>query len=105
MKNMQLIYRILLAVIVILFTAGYVLAQKPSTKTKVNIQTNMDCESCKKKIIDYMTFEKGVTEISAEVSTKIVTIEYRNNRTTEDKLVKAIEKLGYKAEVIKEDDK
>lgn len=89
--------------IIVLMLSGFELrAQKPKDKEVVKIQTNLDCESCKKKIENYMAFEKGVTAVSAEVQTKIVTIEYRTKRTSEEKLVEAIKKLGYKAEVIEE---
>ncbi|MBE0661322.1 MAG: cation transporter [Bacteroidales bacterium] len=94
--------KIMLLAAVIIMAAGTTLAQKPSGKEEIKIQTNLDCEACKKKIEDYMAFEKGVTAIKADVPTKVVTIEYRTNKTDESKLVAAIEKLGYKADVIEE---
>lgn len=87
---------------IMIMAANTLLAQKPSGKEEVKIQTNLDCEACKKKIEDYMAFEKGVTAIKADVQSKVVTIEYRTNRTDESKLVEAIKKLGYQADVIEE---
>lgn len=87
---------------VMLLAVSASLAQKPAGKEEIKIQTNLDCEMCKKKIEDYMAFEKGVTAIEADVPSKIVTIEFRTKRTDEQKLVDAIKKLGYEAEVIKE---
>lgn len=92
----------MLSVAVMMLLAGTSLAQRPSNKEEIKIQTNLDCEMCKKKIEDYMAFEKGVTAINADVPTKVVTIEYRKNRTDEDKLLSALKKLGYKAEVIED---
>ncbi len=105
MIHKKLFQIILAAVIILVNTTGKIMAQKPSGREEVKIQTDLHCESCKKKIVDYMTFEKGVTAISADVDSKIVTIGYRTNRTNEEKLVKALEKLGYKAVVIKEEEK
>lgn len=92
----------MLLLTVTLLAASTSVAQKPSNKEEVKVQTNLDCEMCKKKIEEYMAFEKGVTAIKADVPSKVVTIEYRTNRTDEDKLVAALKKLGYKAEVIEE---
>lgn len=91
-----------LAIIMLVLSTGQLVAQKTSDRKLVKIQTNLDCHSCKQKIEKHMTFEKGVTSVEADVPTKIVTIGYRNSRTNEEKLCEAIEKLGYKVEVIKE---
>jgi periplasmic mercuric ion binding protein len=99
---MKTLKKIMLLLTVTLLAASTSLAQKPSNREEVKVQTNLDCEMCKKKIEDYMAFEKGVTAIKADVPSKVVTIEYRSNRTDEDKLVAALKKLGYEAEVIEE---
>lgn len=93
----------MLIVAVVILAASSSLAQRPANREEVKIQTNLDCEMCKKKIEDYMAFERGVTAIDADVPTKIVTIEYRPRRTDEEKLVAALKKLGYEAEVIEEE--
>ncbi|MDP2424623.1 MAG: heavy metal-associated domain-containing protein [Bacteroidales bacterium] len=102
MKNKNLLMTLTLAIIMLVLSTGQLVAQKTSDRKLVKIQTNLDCHSCKQKIEKHMTFEKGVTSVEADVPTKIVTIGYRNSRTNEEKLCEAIEKLGYKVEVIKE---
>jgi len=67
-----------------LLTISTSTAQRPANREEIKIQTNLDCNACKKKIEDYMAFEKEVTAVKADVPTKIVTIEYRSNRTDED---------------------
>jgi periplasmic mercuric ion binding protein len=99
---MKTLKNTLILVAVMILAAGTSLAQRPANREEVKIQTNLDCDACKKKIEDYMAFERGVTAIKADVPTKVVTIEYRANRTDEDKLVGALKKLGYEAEVIEE---
>jgi len=101
MKTLKILL-ITAAILMIAIESNY--AQKPSGREEVKIQTNLDCGVCKKKIEDYMAFERGVTSIVADVETKIVTIEYRSNRTDKDKLVAALKKLGYEAEVIENEE-
>lgn len=96
---------IMLVAAIMLLLNGLSMAQKPSKTEEIRIQTDLDCASCKKKIEDYMAFERGVTAVSADVPTKVVTIEYRTNRTDEEKLLAAIKKMGYKAEILEEKDK
>lgn len=101
MKN--LFIRIAALIMLTMLVSGMeLMAQNPKEKEVVKIQTNLDCDACKKKIENYMAFEKGVTSVSADVKTKVVTIEYRTRRTNEEKMVGAIEKLGYEAKVIAE---
>lgn len=102
MKNKSMLKTALFTIAIMLLAISAAVAQKPSNMEAVKIQTNLDCDACKKKIEDYMAFERGVTAISADVPSKVVTIEYRKNRTDEEKLLGALKKLGYEAEVIEE---
>ncbi len=78
-----------------------------STKEKkvVKILTSLDCQACVEKINKNIAFEKGVRKIEADLETKIVTITYRSDKTTPEKLAKAIRKLGYTAEILPEKEK
>lgn len=103
MKNSNLLLKTTLAIFMLLVSAGQLFAQKNADQKVIKIQTNLDCHACKMKIEKYMAFEKGVTSVEADVPTKIVTVGYRSSHTNEEKLCKAIEKIGYKAAVIKDD--
>ena len=100
---MKTLKKTLLLAAVLLLAASTLQGQKPANREEVKIQTNLDCASCKKKIEDYMAFEKGVTAINADLATKVVTIEYRPKRTDQEKLIAALKKLGYDAEVVEEE--
>lgn len=63
----------------------------------VTLKTNMSCENCASKIKENVRFEKGVKEIKTNVSDKTVTITYDADKTNPEKLIKGIEKVGYKA--------
>lgn len=102
MKPKNALVKTALAIIAFTFIVMGLLAQSNNDRQTVKIQTNLDCQACKQKIEKYMAFEKGVVSVEADVATKVVTIGYKTKKTTEDKLVAAIEKLGYTAKVIEE---
>jgi periplasmic mercuric ion binding protein len=104
MNKERILKAVLLSAFILLFTSSNLMAQKPSNREEVKIKTNLDCDACKKKIEDYMAFERGVTAIHADIPTKVVTIGYRTKRTDEEKLLTALRKLGYEAEVMEEKD-
>ena len=64
--------------------------------------TNLNCEHCKKKIEENVSFEKGVKDMKTDVEKKTVTIVYDAKKTSTVKLIDAMGKLGYKAELIKD---
>ena len=63
---------------------------------------NMDCHSCEEKIKKNIPFEKGVKDLTTNLDKKLVTIKYQTSKTDKDKLKKAIEKLGFTCEEVKE---
>lgn len=69
--------------------------KKDNKKESVEFDVSMTCHNCQKKIERNISFEKGVTDLKVDLEHKTVTVEYRNDKTTQDKLQQAIEKLGY----------
>ena len=65
----------------------------------------MHCQSCEAKIKGNIRFEKGVKEIKTDVEAQKVYITFDPKKTTEEKLQKAFEKFGYKAEKTDKDAK
>lgn len=65
----------------------------------------MHCQSCEAKIKGNLRFEKGVKEIKTDVEAQKVFIAFDPKKTTEEKLQKAFEKFGYKAEKTDKDAK
>ncbi len=68
---------------------------KENKKAEVTFLVSMTCENCQKRIKDNISFEKGVTALDVNLPQKTVTIEYRKDKTTPDKLKAAIRRLGY----------
>lgn len=97
---------LLIAVVAGLAFPKNLTAQEEKTKdTKtatLKCWVSMDCEKCKAKIEKNIPFEKGVTGLKVDLPTKTVEVTYKTAKTSPDKLEKAIQKLGYKTEVLPE---
>ena len=67
-------------------------------KEKVTFKVEtMDCEHCIKKIEKNISFEKGVTDLKCDLSTRTAEVTYRTDKTTTDKLASAFKKIGMDA--------
>jgi periplasmic mercuric ion binding protein len=62
---------------------------------KVTFIVGMHCEACKARIEKAVPLEKGVKDLQVDLEKKEVTVIYKPNKTTVEKLKKAIEELGY----------
>ncbi len=80
--------------------AGYAGVPKKEVKTVV-FKVGLHCQNCVKKVKENISFEKGVKGLEVSLDSKTVTITYDPAKTDVQTLQKAIEKLGYKAEVVK----
>jgi len=69
--------------------------KKKNNKEEVTFDVAMTCENCKKRIEKNIAFEKGVTDMKVDLPEKTVTIQYNTEKTNPEKLMEAIEKLGY----------
>lgn len=72
---------------------------KPERR-KVVYSSNVDCESCEKKVMENIAFEKGVKDVSVDLEKETVAIVFDETKTDTLKLARAIRKLGYEAKVI-----
>jgi len=75
--------------------------EEPKSAT-MKCWVSMDCEACKAKIEKNLPFEKGVTGLKVDLPTKTVEVTYKTAKTSPEKLEKAIQKLGFKTEIIPE---
>lgn len=89
---------ILLLTVSLLISTG-VSAQK-NKLTEVKITTSAVCDMCKTRIENGLYTQKGVVQAVLDVASKIVTIKFRSNKTTEDYLRNYISGLGYNADTI-----
>ena len=88
---------------VIGFGVSDAMAQKKSDaalKTTV-FMTDVDCETCAKKIDNSIPFQKGVKDVKVDLPTRTVTVTYDATKTSNESLVKAFKKIKINAEVKK----
>lgn len=85
------------------FGVADAVAQKKTNaplKTTVFL-TDVDCETCAKKIDNSLPFQKGVKEVKVDVPTRKVTVTFDTTKTNEEALIKAFKKIKINAEVKK----
>ena len=80
-------------------------AQNKSKKVETaKIQTSAVCEMCEELIVDKtLVFEKGLKFAQMDVETGILTVRYRNDKTSLEHIRTIISKLGYAADSVKAD--
>lgn len=77
-------------------------ASKPKpVKRTVVYCSSVDCKNCEKKVMENISFEKGVKDVSVDLEKKTVSVVFDESKTDTLTLAKAIRKLGYEASVIR----
>lgn len=98
--------KIITTLTLLLFSLA-VFAQKEPVKVdkgyQVEIKTSAVCEMCKEAIESDLIFEKGVKEVNLDVDTKILTVVYKEKKTSADKIRKRVTEVGYHADDMKRD--
>ena len=89
----------------LLFMVAMIAAAKDIKTVVFTTTPQMHCESCEAKIKSNLRFEKGVKDIKTDIEAQKVYVSYDPKKTTEEKLQKAFEKFGYKAEKTDKDAK
>lgn len=97
MKKNQLT-RLLMVAFMIFSIAGTALSQEQKKEETITIKTSAVCGMCKERIENDMQFEKGVTSVSLDLKTKMLTVTYKTSKTNPDKLREAVTKIGYDAD-------
>ncbi|MBN2806896.1 MAG: heavy-metal-associated domain-containing protein [Prolixibacteraceae bacterium] len=90
-----------LAILLISFSNKAFAAEKKSEKT-LTFTVSMDCHACVQKIEGNIPYEKGVKDLKVSLDNKECTVTFRTDKTNEQDLIKAFNKLGYTAEVKKD---
>jgi len=75
-------------------------ATKKVKSMTVVYQTSIECKGCEKKIMENIAFEKGVKDLSTDLSSAQVSIVFSPDKTDTTKLGNAIRKLGFTAKAI-----
>lgn len=58
---------------------------------------SMNCEHCIKKIEKNIAFEKGVTDLQCDLTTRTAKVTYKTDKTSKTRLASAFQKIGMEA--------
>jgi copper chaperone CopZ len=91
----------------LLLTLGIVQTYgNPGTKSEtIKFKVEMKSSDCQSKVQTGLNKTPGVEKAVADLATKTVTITYDPDKTNKDKLVKAVENMGYRTEYTSKDAK
>lgn len=82
----------------LLFVSVFSFAQDGKKGEVVKIKTSAVCGMCKATLEKGMAYEKGVDKATLDEKTKVLTVHYNGTKTSADKVMKAVNNLGYDAD-------
>lgn len=100
MKTIQLISILLLSTLLFMTETGIAQDKKDKKEMEVLFSVPIDCPSCQKKLEAKLPYEKGVKDLKIDLEKQTVWFLYSPKKTSKENLVKALDKLGYKAKEI-----
>ena len=59
----------------------------------------IDCDHCKQTIMKDIPFEKGVKDVQVNIEKKEITVSFRSDKNSTEKLQASLKKIGYPAMV------
>lgn len=98
MKRIKYLKKATLMILGIALATMNISAQEVKKEDTIIIKTSAVCGDCKERIENEMSFEKGVKAVNLDLKTKDLTITYRPEKTTPEKLRTAVTKIGYDAD-------
>ncbi len=87
--------KILIVMLALVMGAGVVSAQEKGQKKTETVKfvTDLDCESCAKKVLNVIPFKKGVKDCVVDVATKTIEVTFDTRKTNAEVLVKELDKI------------
>ena len=100
MKNRFVLIIIFIELLTII---SYSYGQNEDKMKKLEVKTSLQCEMCKERIMNELSFEKGIKDIEVNIEEKTVTVTYNTEKITPEKIRMAISKIGYDADDVPAD--
>ncbi|MFR9611524.1 MAG: cation transporter [Rikenellaceae bacterium] len=83
-------------------TESFAAGKKENTKvTTTEFLTDIDCDHCVKKVMDFMPYQKGVKNVKVDLPTKVINVSYDNRKSSNEEVVKLFKKIDVVAKVVK----
>lgn len=97
--------RLVVVLISIMCACSIAFAQDKPKKKRETITffvEEMECQNCQKKVEKNIAFEKGVSDLRCDLSTRTAKVTYNTTKTSPEKLAAAFKKIGMEAVVAEE---
>lgn len=88
-------------IIMLLFVANGLFAQKKSKYETIIIQTSAECGQCKDRLENSLNYTKGIKFSELDLETMKLTVKYSPSVISKDKIKEQISSIGYDADDIK----
>ncbi len=62
--------------------------------------TDIECEKCVKKVMEYLPFQKGIKDVEVVLEESTVTVRYDKRKTSVEEIVVLFEKIDVSAEPV-----
>ena len=92
--------KIAVFVCVLALTVAVTSSKPKSVSRTVVYASTVECKNCQKKVLENISFEKGVRDVSEDLPNHSVKIVFDEAKTDTVTLAKAIRRLGYEAKVV-----
>ena len=79
------------------FSSAYAQDAKKKKDKVTFFVEGMECANCQKKVEKNISFEKGVTDMKCDLTTRTVEVTYKTDKTSKTKLASAFKKIGMEA--------
>lgn len=61
------------------------------------------CQTCRRTLIKGLSTQRGIRFVEVDVPEKVITVVYRSDKTSPERIRQAIAKLGYDADSVRRD--
>ncbi|MBI1835897.1 MAG: heavy-metal-associated domain-containing protein [Flavobacteriia bacterium] len=68
---------------------------------EVIIKTSSECNMCKERLEEKLNYTKGIQYVNLDVPTKMLTVKYKEEKITLEKIKTIISETGYDADDVK----
>ena len=87
----------------IILAVSLVLAMFAAGKNLMTVTyaTHLHCESCVKKVMENISYVKGVKDLDVSLKENTIAVTFDASKTTAEKIQQEIKILGYTAEIVK----
>ncbi len=100
---MKTIQKFIIAILLFAIPAMLTAQDKEKTTETVKFITSIFCDNCVNKIMTNLPQEKGIKDVKCNLITKEVAVTYQTDKNNPADIKKAIEKLGYTAKQVTEE--